>query len=336
MGPLVATLLLVAAAGGVQRADPKVFPIGRIVENVTSASAPAQKFTIYVPASYDASRPAPILYLMDPRGRARVPAKLFQAAAERYGYILVSSHNTASDAAPQLILHAMQAMWDDSHAWFRIDDRRVYIAGFSGTARMASLIAQNRPAIAGIIGAGAGFHPDVIPASGLRFLYFGAVGTADYNYHEVDTLEHALAAHNLPHRVERFAGPHSWMPEELATQAVEWLELRAMQAGLRPRDEMLLEGWWQRDEKAALARQAAGRPLAATRRYAAMARDYHGMRRTSDVRATAARLAASRDVQAALEQRKAQSRRSREWIASAMQAIIDAYPAGEAKPRISS
>lgn len=309
----------------------KVLNIGRLTEHVESVSTPGQRFTLYLPTGFDTKRPTPVIYLLDPRGRARVPAKVFQAAAERYGYILVSSQMTTSDGQMQPNLQAIQAMWDDINRWFTVDPDRTYLAGFSGTARVASLLAQHRP-VTGIIGVGAGFHPEVRPSAKTPFLYFGAVGEVDYNFHEVAKLEHALAALNLPHRVERFDGPHAWLTPEAAMRAVEWLELRAMQAGRRPADAALIEAWWARDEALARQRLDEGRVLDGARVYAAMARDFAGLRNVAAVTQAALRITASEVAKAELQRRKSETRLSDAWVADAMQAIADAFPEEAAEP----
>jgi hypothetical protein len=43
-----------------------------------------------------------------------------------------------------------------------------------------------------------------------------------------------------PHRLVIFEGGHQWLPSELATQAVEWMELQAIKTGRRPRDKELV------------------------------------------------------------------------------------------------
>jgi len=310
-----------------------MFAKGQLVENVGSRSSASQRFTMYIPTSYDPSLPAPVLYLMDPRGRARVAAKLFQPAAERYGYILVSSHNSASDGPAEVNLHAMQAMWDDSHEWFTIDSKRAYVAGFSGTARVASLLARHLPhAITGVIGSAAAYHPDVHPSRETRFLYFGTVGDTDYNFHEMEALEASLVSLDLPHRIERFQGTHSWMPPALALRAVEWLDLRAMQAGSRPRDAALIDAWWQRDDDAARRALADGRDLDAARRLAGMARDFAGLRDTASVRAEATRILSASSTRSQVKRRQADGRASREWVRHAMGVIADAFPEGADAP----
>lgn len=335
MPVLLMSLLLACLPGdpGASTADTKVFHKGRLTEEVASVSDAGQRFTLYLPTGFDPAKPTPVIYLLDPRGRARVPAKVFQEAAERYGYILVSSHTTTSDGAVEPNLRAIQAMWDDTNRWFTIDPHRTYVAGFSGTARMASLLAQHRP-ITGIIGSGAGFHPDVRPSAKMPFLYFGAGGDVDYNFHELEALEHALAALDLPHRVERFPGPHAWLTPDQAMRAIEWFELRAMQAGIRPIDKALVDAWWERDDAIARERLARGEVLDAGRHYAAMARDFSGLRDTAGVRAEARRLASSPEANAQLSHRKAESRRSNEWVHNGMQAIADAFPEGSLAPAI--
>lgn len=308
------------------------FPTGQLIENVHSESAGGQRFAIYLPRGFDPATPTPVLYLMDPRGRARVPARLFQDAAERYGYILVSSHNTTSDGPMEPNLHAMQAMWDDSHAWFTIDSRRTYVAGFSGTARTASLMAQNRPAFTGIIGVGAGFHLTVKPSADMPFLYYGTFGATDYNFHELQVLEQTLTDLDVPHRMSIFPGPHAWMPADIALRAVEWMELRAMQAGARTVDPARLQEWWARDQQSARDKLQEGRALEAAWRFAAIARDYEGLRDVAAVKQTAQAIALSAAARTQLKRRQAETRAWYEWADSRMQAIARAFPVGERAP----
>jgi dienelactone hydrolase len=339
MSLFFSALMLVCLAGAEAERDasPRTFATGRLVEHVHSSSASEQRFTLYLPTGFDPNRPTPILYLMDPRGRGRVPAQLFLEAAERYGYILVSSENMSSDGPMEPNLHALQAMVEDTQGWFTIAPGRSYLVGFSGTARMASLLAQHRhEAFTGFVGVGAGFHPDVRPSPTTPFLYFGAIGDVDYNFHEVDRLEHALASLDLPYRLEKFAGDHSWLTKALAMRAVEWFELRAMGAGTRPRDAALIETWWERDDAIARERMGEGRVLDGGRQYAAMSRDFAGLRDTTAVKRAADVILSSPAAEAQLRNRLAGTRRSDFWVEDAMQAIADAFPPGDDAPVVAA
>lgn len=81
--------ILVAAAGFACSASvagaQEALPSGEIVERIWAAFDSTQSYAAYLPSDYDASRRWPILFLMDPRGRALVPVALFQAAAEEHG-----------------------------------------------------------------------------------------------------------------------------------------------------------------------------------------------------------------------------------------------------------
>jgi tetratricopeptide (TPR) repeat protein len=269
---------------------PAEYPAGVLIDPVVSVSDPTQRYVLYLPKTVDLKTPRPILYVMDYRGRGRFAAELFQPAAERLGWIIMSSYNTASDRTGAPNASALQAMWRDSHDRFTIDDRRTYLAGLSGTARMATLIAgQSGAPIAGVIGAGAGFPPDVPPSKEISFLYYGTAGTIDYNYWEMRSLDVQLTRLGKPHRIAFFDGPHAWMPPELAMAALCWMELRAMQAGQRGIDRELVQERWTRDLDRSQTLEAGGLVWEASQLLKAMAGDYAGLRPAEEIAETAAR-----------------------------------------------
>ena len=72
-------------------------PAGRVIQRITARTDTAQRYALYLPSSFTRERQWPILFLLDPRGRALVPLQRFQPVAERLGYIAISSYNTLSD-----------------------------------------------------------------------------------------------------------------------------------------------------------------------------------------------------------------------------------------------
>ena len=68
----------------------------------------------------------------------------------------------------------------------------------------------------------------------LSFPLFATAGTEDFNHLEMRRLDRELTS---PHRLVIFDGGHVWLSSELALQAVEWMELHAMKAGLKPRND---------------------------------------------------------------------------------------------------
>lgn len=243
-----------------------------------SARAKDDAYELFLPSNYDAKKTWPIVYALDARGVAEAPLEALRPAADELGFIIASSYKSASDQSNTPNITAMREMWSTTHAKLSIDDRRAYIAGFSGTVRSAVILAQAAPgSISGIIGAGAGFPPDLAPDASMKFAFFGAVGTRDFNYSEMQELEKKLTAARIEHRIEEWDGAHDWMPPALGREALAWLTVREMRNGTRPRDAALIEKLWRED----LARADAMPVLPRSRLLQQLGLDYAGLHDTS-------------------------------------------------------
>ena len=107
----------------------------------------------------------------------------------------------------------------------------------SGGARVALGIALASKDIAGVIASSAGY-PDSRVRKTLTFPLFATAGTDDFNHLEMRRLDRELST---THRLVIFTGGHVWLSSDLALQAVEWMELQAMKAGLEPRDNAQID-----------------------------------------------------------------------------------------------
>ena len=90
----------------------------------------------------------------------------------------------------------------------RIDDSRVYAAGFSGGARVACGLARilnMRPA--GVIGCGAGLPEWLAPADLAGIPWFGTAGFGDFNLQEMKELEKELLRLGSPCVAEGISRP---------------------------------------------------------------------------------------------------------------------------------
>ncbi|HKY06360.1 MAG TPA: hypothetical protein VJQ56_15800, partial [Blastocatellia bacterium] len=216
---------------------------GRVVDKVECKADAGQSYALYVPSNYTPEKRWPVLYCFDPLARGRVPVEQFREAAEKYGYILAGSNNS-QNGPNQNPVGAFTAMWKDTHARFAIDDKRVYATGFSGGARVATRLAiLCKGCIAGVIACGAGFPPDLQPGqatAGARFVYYATVGIDDYNFPELKNLDETLDALSIPHLVKAFTGAHQWPPASACIEAIEWMEIEAIKANRRGRDETLI------------------------------------------------------------------------------------------------
>lgn len=327
---VLAAALFFMCVGG--PANAQAVKPGALSAPAAAVSDPSQRYAVYLPSTYTPGTPAPIMFILDSRGRARVAAEVFVPAAERFGWILMSSSNAVSDETVGPASQSLQAMWADAHTLFAVDGRRVYLAGLSGMARIATLAAHQMPGVfTGVIGAAAGFAPAAPPSSRTRFLYYGTVGDTDYNYWEMRELDDRLAALQLPYRVSYFDGPHAWMPPGHAMAAVEWMELRAMQRGECQSVPALVEAWWTSDMAAAAAFEAAGSPRKALRVLESMVRDYYRLRPPADIAAVAVRratLSANPAIAAETKRQRSLAQAHTYRVREAMQTIADAFPGG--------
>jgi predicted esterase len=283
-----------AAVDTVTRRIDAVLPAGHVIQRLVSRADSSQRYALYLPSAFTRERQWPILFLLDPRGRAMVPMQRFQPAAERLGYMVISSYNTLSDGPAEPNYAAMAAMLDDVQRSLPVNSRRLYLVGFSGTARFAwQLNSQLTGSVAGIIGAGASvpggtnwIRSNIGKSSPV---VFSTVGTLDMNYEEVRTFDAELDAIGTPHHVERFDGGHQWPPTELATRAVEWLTLQAMRRGLDARNQPWIDSlygaWLARATRA----DSVGDAPVAARLYRLVRADFDGL---ADVSVAAARVAA--------------------------------------------
>jgi hypothetical protein len=78
----------------------------------------------------------------------------------------------------------------------------------------------------------------------------------------------------VPFRFTAFEGPHSWPPDTICTDAVDWLELRAMRGGLRAVDSAWVLDRLERELARAADLQRHGQWAQALRLYDAIGRDY--------------------------------------------------------------
>jgi dienelactone hydrolase len=287
-----------------QQQPPPQLAAGQVAESVRSLESPSQSYALYLPSTYAPDRAWPLLMAFDPSAEGAVPVKLFREAAEKYGYIVVGSNNSRNGPT-RPSAEAFDALWRDVHTRFRVDDRRIYAAGFSGAAQFSSWVAGScQGCLAGVILSGAGFPPDHPPSPGLKFVVYAAIGHYDFNFPEMVQLRQALERDKITHHIDSFDGSHQWMPPALAQAALEWLNLQAMASGVLPRDEPFVAAQWSQRLQQAQAEEHNHDLYQAFNSYSSLAADFVPLRDAGEARAAVERLRGSpeyRRAQASLD-----------------------------------
>jgi predicted esterase len=275
---------LVAAPAGVP-------PVGQLVEGLRCESDPSQSYTLYLPRAYSPARRSPALLVFDPRGRSVLAAELFREAAEAHGWIILSSNDTRSDGPMEANAKALAALWPEVHLRYASDPRRIYAAGFSGGGMLAYELGRRTGRLAGVIASGARWDEPHFKQR-IAFPCFGAAGDTDFNYSPMKAVHARLREWRTPEWLLIFEGRHQWMPAELASQAITWMELNAIRSGLRPADPAFVASQLAQELGRARALETEGHPLAAQQRFESAAATFDGLADLAEARREAARVAA--------------------------------------------
>jgi len=295
----LAAVLLFCLTSALPAAAQLTVAKGELVEGLECRADTTQTYTLYLPTSFSNDRRWPVLLIYDPRGRSKLAAEIFRPAAEKHGWILISSNDTRSDGPPEPNIKALNALVPELGR-YPIDDRRIYMTGFSGGAILAFLVAaRSDGGVAGVIGCGGRF-PDGWEKHPVKFAHWGTAGSTDFNYSQMRMIDDFLVKNGQAHRFESFEGIHQWMPVEFADQAVAWMELDAMRRGLRERDTAMIERMWTEDVAGARELEKEGDPAIVLRRWQAIEGTFRDLRDVSEATARVRELEKDKAVKAAL------------------------------------
>lgn len=271
------TALLPGATSGGEAGDPAVGQVvGQVVEELSTAADPEQQYALYLPPGHGGDEALwPALFVLDPRGRAVPGVERFLNAAERHGYVILSSYQSRSDTKQDVNVRALDALIEEARR-YRVDTRRLYLAGLSGTAhaswRFGQILGDH---VAGVIAVGGGVQTSTQgPPGEATFAYYGLAGTVDFNYRELLELEQHLLERGIEHRITLFEGRHGWPPYVFTERALDWMELQAVKRGLAPRNPRLVKAEL---ESARAAAADAVDPLERLRRRSDVVRDFQGL-----------------------------------------------------------
>ncbi len=270
---LLLSLILFVSSLGVHpdQAYGTVVEKGKITKKVICLNEPAQSYALYLPLEYTHEKKWPILYALDPGARGSLPLEHYKEAAEKYNYIVAGSNN-ARNGPWEPVVRSITAIWNDTNARLSIDQKRIYVTGFSGGSRAASIFSKviNKP-VAGIIGCGAGLAPELKPEEIAPAFYSGVVGLEDFNYDEMLILDERFDKHNISHGLFVFKGEHAWPPQDVCMRVIEWMEILGMSKKIRPTDDKLIKEIYEKELTKAESLEASGQVMQAVSDYEAIA-----------------------------------------------------------------
>ena len=321
-------LLLLSALGKLEgQTSTAEFPVGTVIPRVTCVNDANQSYALYLPSKFTTRQAWPVIYVFDPFAQGESAARVVQAAAEKFGYIVVASNNSKNGPAGGSG-EAANAIWKDTHERLPIDPKRQYFSGLSGGARVATSLAINCQCAAGVVANAAGFPINQAPSASSQFAYFATVGNADFNYSEFAQLRPKLDSSSMHYVIRVFDGPHGWAPADVWLEALDWLDIQAMTAGALPRDPVRIQAVVDAAEARAKKFEADNNLLAAYHEYQAIVRNFAAVTQVTAAQTRISELEKNKAVKAA-EKREAAELDMQERLEAGPSDKMAALPNGE-------
>lgn len=211
---------------------------GKVAEEVKVYADTSLSYAVYLPKNYTHAKPHGVVYMFDPQGDGVGPVKHYSILADMYELVVIGSWDSKNGSWATESTRIFQNLLQDTREKFNIDSNRIYLAGFSGGARVAASLAQEFPQVRAVAGCAAGFTPS--PSD--KFSYIGIVGMEDFNYQEMRALDETLDRTQIHHMFEYFTGGHKWPPVNFMAKAFQFFQMRSMAAGVLEKTDKAIGG----------------------------------------------------------------------------------------------
>ena len=279
------------------------FEAGKIIDSLSIDKHKTETFTLYLPSTYNSKRAFPIVFIFSPSGNGKRGVETFIKSAEVSEFILVCSNNARNGSLTQN-LNIAQRLFNHVFSNFNILENRIYLAGFSGGARLATAIASASNQIEGVIACGAGFisDPNYMPADP-NFSYVGLCGERDINYREMFDVKKYLDQLNFHNTLFIFDGKHQWPTDEQLLLAFNWLEMEAIRKGHTTKSLHEIRELYSMDLSKATTMEKNNQLLIASQHFDRIINTYHSYFNLDTVRQRLLNLEKSKDYSNSLKNR---------------------------------
>jgi hypothetical protein len=158
----------------------------------------------YLPKSYDQKQKYPVLIFFDPHAEALQVIHRYKALAEQYHCILLASANAKNGLPLEESVQYASHLLSYAQQHYSLNNDKIFVAGFSGGAKVAMAFASENSLIDGVIYCGA-----AIPVSFQSSVtLLGFAGIKDMNYADVIDFDKQLKTNK--HYLVEWKGIHAW------------------------------------------------------------------------------------------------------------------------------
>jgi len=252
----------------------------------------ALNYCYYLPETYTGTDSLPVIFMLDPHADGNKPLGEYYKLANTYGYILVASNSLKNGLSSQESLKIFNDLLGEVKSRFSIDDKRMFVAGFSGGAKLAIVFAQQLPEIIGVAACG-GSLP-IAPGHIPNYYFAGIVGNEDFNYLEANQTFAVFDQQGYDYTSVTFNGGHVWPPTESFEMAFIGFNIYAMKLGRIYKDDEWLNNLHSRMIDSINSFEAKGEVIEENIYIRQAARWFYGLRNTKDLSLKAANVERSK------------------------------------------
>lgn len=292
-------LLCVALAiSFITTAQQMVLKKGIVIDSIKVNDSLPESFSLYLPQKFEMSKKWPVLFVFDTEGTSKRALGMFISAAEEHGYVVAASNNLSDSLSISKNLAIASRMFNSVSTLLPIERNRSYTAGFSGGARLASVVPTFFKSIRGVISCGSPVANTEILSSKNSFHFIGIVGDKDFNYLDMLSLEKILNRLKFPNQLLVFDGKHEWPTSEYLSKALEFFTLAAIAKGDAVSDSSFVEKTYVSNLGQVSSLISANKYLLADHRIDQMIRIYRGHKNIDSLKATKKTLRRSKGYRA--------------------------------------
>jgi pimeloyl-ACP methyl ester carboxylesterase len=205
-------LLLQGCKGERSDASPNVY---KVPLSDSCLFEPDHHYDVTYPDRPDPKQLIPLVIVIDPHGDGLTAMQKFRDALEDLPFVIAGSEKIRNNYENFEI--SLQNLYQDILEKYPVDPQRVFVAGFSGGARMALYYGLHNPAN-GIIMFGAG--PGNLPSGYQSPRIYAVSGTRDFNFIEQYRPLFSGIRDHTAYVNDYFRGIHSWPPGRYIREAV--------------------------------------------------------------------------------------------------------------------
>ena len=221
---------------------------GNILDSLSVNEADSgETFALYLPTAFEVDKTWPLMVITDMEGRGRQAIRMLQETAEKQGYVLASSNNLRDTLSLTQNMQVLRGLFNKVVSIIPVEKNRIYVTGFDGGGKFASVVPLFIKGINGVISWGADLGNIELLTTNNTFHYIGVVERTNYNFPAMLNGETLLNKLKYPNQLLVIDDLDREPQQNYLERAFQLLNLQAMAKGYVTRDESFVTAKFEND-----------------------------------------------------------------------------------------